>query len=195
MLITGKFIRSVFIFTPWEHWVVIGILSLALTVFHLIRKRHSVYGAICLGLTVFFGLFLLDTAVAIRWNDGVTHQTGFDFAAEYHRLIHGDAVRWTVMLANIAVFVPFGFFLAEFLSTMPRLAPYRRLELVVLCAFGLSLCIESLQLILRLGVCEVTDLMLNTFGGFLGGGVDVVARSVVVTRLGCGNNMDKSGLF
>lgn len=179
MLITGKFIRSVFIFTPWEHWVVIGILSLALTVFHLIRKRHSVYGAICLGLTVFFGLFLLDTAVAIRWNDGVTHQTGFDFAAEYHRLMDGGAGRWTEMLANVAVFVPFGFFLSELLSTTKRFSARRQIGRVALAAFGLSLCIESLQLIFRLGVFEITDLVLNTLGGFVGALMSVGVRKVV----------------
>lgn len=37
--------------------------------------------------------------------------------------------------------------------------------------FGLSLCIETLKLLFRLGVCEITDLALNTVGGF-GGGFD-----------------------
>ena len=44
----------------------------------------------------------------------------------------------------------------------------RQIGLVALAAFGLSLCIESLQLILRLGVFEITDLVLNTVGGVIG---------------------------
>lgn len=34
--------------------------------------------------------------------------------------------------------------------------------------FGLSLCIETLKLLFRLGVCEITDLALNTLGGVVG---------------------------
>ena len=70
-----------------------GMLALAVTGWVLIRKRCSAYGAICLGVTVFMGLFLLDTAVLIRIGDGVAHKTGFDpppgrvrdygFGAEY----------------------------------------------------------------------------------------------------------------
>lgn len=37
------------------------------TVILLIRKKCSVYGAMAWGLTVFIGLFLLDTAVGIRY--------------------------------------------------------------------------------------------------------------------------------
>ena len=42
--------------------MVIGISALVLTVFHLLRKQISVYGAICLGTAVFVSLFLLDAA-------------------------------------------------------------------------------------------------------------------------------------
>ena len=177
-----RLIREVFAHAAWEHWVWMGILALALTGWVLIRKRSSVYGAVCLGLTFFAGLFLLDTAVLIRIGDGVTHKTGFDLAYELHYFLFGGMVRWTEMFANVAVFVPFGFFLSEFLASMGRLAPRRRLGLVTLAAFGLSLCIESLQLILRLGVFEVTDLVLNTLGGFVGAWISARVRKVVGER-------------
>lgn len=177
-----SFIRSVFAHVPWGHWLVIGSVSLALTIFLFIRKRHSTYGAICLGLTAFLGLFLLDTAVGIRWGDGVKHMTGFSLPAEYHRIIHGGSVRWTEMLANVAVFVPFGFFLSEFLSTTKRFASRCQIGRVALAAFGLSLCIECLQLIFRLGVFEITDLVLNTLGGFVGALMSVGVRKVVGER-------------
>lgn len=155
-----------------------GILSLALTVIILVGKKHSVYCAICLGLTVFFGLFMLDIAVLIRWGDGVKYMADFSLSAEYHRLIYGGAVRWTEMLANVAVFLPFGFFLSEFLSSTKSLTPHRWLGFVVLCSFCFSLCIEFLQLILRLGVCEVTDSVLNTLGGLIGASLSVVVRII-----------------
>ncbi len=171
-----RLIRVVFIQVPWMHWLAIGTFSLALTVSLLIRKRHSVCGAICFGLSVFFGLFLLDTAVVIRWNNGVTYQTGFDFAAEFHRLLDGGVGRWTEMLANVVVVVPFGFFLSEFLSTSKHFSARRQIGRVTLAAFGLSLYIESLQLIFRLGVFEITDLVLNTLGGAIGASSAVVVR-------------------
>ena len=173
-----SFIKSVFAHVPWGHWLVIGTVSLALTVFLLFRKRHSVYGAICFGLTAFLGLFLLDTAVLIRWGDGFRHLTGFSLPAEYHRLIHGGTIRWTEMMANVAVFVPFGLFLSEFLSTTKRFSARHQIGRVALAAFGLSLCIESLQLIFRLGVFEITDLVLNTLGGFVGALMSVGVRGI-----------------
>ena len=69
------------------------------------------------------------------------------------------------MFANVAVFVPFGFFLSEFLSTTKCFASNRQIGLVALAAFGLSLCIESLQLLLRVGFFELMDLVMNTVGG------------------------------
>lgn len=155
------------------------VVSLALTAILLIRKRHSVYCAICFGITVLVGLFLFDAAVVIRWGDGLANWTGFGIAEELHRFLDGKMVRWAEMFANIAVFVPFGFFLSEFLSTTKRFSARRQIGRVALAALGLSLCIESLQLIFRLGVFEITDLVLNTLGGFVGALMSVGVRKVV----------------
>ena len=173
-----RFFQAVFTNAPWWHWVVIGILSLALTVILLFCNKWRAYSAIVLGLTVFTGLFLLDTAVLIRINDGLTYKTGFDFVSEFRRLIYGGMVRWTEMFANVAVFVPVGLFLAEFLTARGRGEGWRRIGVVALCAFGLSLCIESLQLALKVGVFEVTDLVLNTVGAFVGASLSAVGRKV-----------------
>lgn len=53
---------------------------------------------------------------------------------------------------------------------------------VALTAFGLLLRIESLQLILRLGVFEITDWVLNTLGGFVRASISVGLREVVGER-------------
>lgn len=71
-------------------------------------------------------------------------------------------------LSNIAVFVPFGSFLSEFLASAKRLRPGRRFWLATLAGFGLSLCIESLQLLLHVGFFELTDLVMNTVGAGMG---------------------------
>ena len=171
-----RLFQDVFPEVPWGHWLVISILSLALTGLMWAFTRHSTRGYLCLGITFLLGLFLLDTAVVIRLGDGMNPVAGFNLTEEYHQLIHGDAARWTEMLANVAVFVPFGFFLSEYLSTTKRVGARRQIGRAALTAFGLSLCIESLQLIFRLGVFEITDLVLNTLGGFVGASMATVGR-------------------
>lgn len=147
---------------------------MALTAFHLSRKKCLKYGTICLGMTVFTLLFLIDSAVLIRLGDGLNHSTEFSLAAEYHRLVDGGVTRRIEMLSNVGVFVPFGFFLSEFLFATGRIDAQHRLGYVVMASFGLSLSIECLQLILGLGVFEVTDLVLNTLGGFVGASLATV---------------------
>lgn len=164
---------------PWEHWVAMGAVSLALTVTLLFRKKISVYGAIALGLTVFMGLFLLDTAVIIRYLGFMHHTTGYNLTLDFSRMSQKSGQGPAEFISNIAVFVPFGFFLAEYLASTKRLGAWRRIGFVALAAFGLSLCIECLQLILHVGFFEVIDLVLNTLGGFVGALISVGLRKVV----------------
>lgn len=153
-----------------------GVVSLALTVILLIRKKCSVYGAIALGLTVFMGLFLLDTAVVSRFLGVILH--GYGYTLSFHRLSHITKDGLIELIANIVVFVPFGFFLSEFLASTKSFSAGRRLGLVTLAGFGLSLTIECLQLLLHVGFFELTDLVMNTVGAFVGAGVSVGVRSL-----------------
>ena len=171
--------RAILSHIPCWHWGVIGGLAIALTVFLLLRKRVSIYGAVCLGITVLVGLILLDAAVVARALRVFPHEfVGIDLGAEGHRLIHGGQARRVEMLSNLAVFIPFGFFLSEFLASTKRFGAWRRILLSTLAALGLSLCIEVLQLVLKVGYFEVTDLVMNTMGGFLGAGASALLRSV-----------------
>ena len=147
-----------------------------MTVILLIRKKCSVYGAIALGLTVFMGLFLLDTAVGIRYLGIMKHAAGHDLTLDFSRMFRKSGQGPVETLSNIAVFVPFGFFLGEWLASSNRTGSWRRVGLVTLAAFGLSLCIECLQLVLKVGFFEVTDLVLNTVGGGVGAGVSLLVR-------------------
>jgi glycopeptide antibiotics resistance protein len=177
-LLLQHYIRTILSHIPWTHWMLMALLSLALTVFLLVRRRFSVYGAITLGITVLAGLFLLDTAVVSRIGNPIFSGMGLDLAGELDRLLHGGVERRLEMFSNVAVFVPFGFFLSEFLSTTGRARGWRRIGYVSMAAFGLSLCLELLQLILSVGFFELTDLILNTIGGFVGAGLSAVGRMV-----------------
>lgn len=63
-----------------------------------------------------------------------------------------------------------------------RLRPDRRFWLATLAGFGLSLCIESLQLVLKVGFFEVMDLVMNTVGGLIGTGIAVFGRQLCEWR-------------
>ncbi len=66
------------------------------------------------------------------------------------------------IFGNIAAFVPFGFFLPVFSKRC------RRFGFVVLYSFELSLSVEIIQLVTKVGSFDVDDLILNTLGGICG---------------------------
>lgn len=179
-----SYARGILSQVPWVHWAVMGVVSLALTVIFLIRKKCSVYGAIALGLSVFWGLFLVDTAVGIRFLGIMPHTFGHNLTLDFSRICQKSGQGPVETLSNIAVFVPFGFFLGEFLASTKRLDSWRRIGWCTLAAFGLSLCIECLQLMLKVGFFEVMDLVLNTVGGGVGAGMSVGVRKVVGREVG-----------
>ena len=77
---------------------------------------------------------------------------------------------------NLGGFMPFGFFL----PVVSRRG--RRLHNAVLLAFGLSLCIETVQLVFKVGSFDVDDLLLNTIGGILGFGLYKLVQKIRVRR-------------
>ena len=161
---------------PWTHWAAIGIISLA--VFLSFRKKISGYAAVALGISTFIGLFLLDMSVLIRFCGYFPHSFGYDFKVDLNRIFHGNGISRVEVFSNFAVYVPLGFFLSEYMAVIKRFRPRSQFGLATLAAFGLSLCIELLQWALQVGFFELTDLVMNTFGGFVGAGVSVGWRKV-----------------
>lgn len=177
-----SYIRNMLSYVPVWHWVIIGVLSLVITLPCLFGRKFSAYGSIVLGITVFMGLFLLEDAVVIRCCDILQHAYGVDLVAEHNRILHGNIRGWAEICSNFAAFIPFGLFLSEFLASAKRFSAGRRLGLATLAGFGLSLCIECLQLLLRVGFFELTDLVMNTLGAFVGALISAGLRKVVGER-------------
>lgn len=85
------------------------------------------------------------------------------FASIIQTLKRGNSFELTHWLLNIMLFLPMGFLI-------PLIDRNRLAELDVSLVFGfcLSVCIESFQLIARMGTCDINDLIANTLGCLLG---------------------------
>ncbi len=82
------------------------------------------------------------------------------FITYYHQL--GFMAVMLNLVGNVVAFMPFGF-------CLPMLAGEKTKFLkVTVFSLALSLIIELMQLITRVGSCDVDDLILNTVGGILG---------------------------
>ena len=66
------------------------------------------------------------------------------------------------VVGNIAAFMPFGVGLPIIIRKKAKFLT------VFLCTFAFSLLIELIQLVSRVGCCDIDDLILNTIGGALG---------------------------
>lgn len=86
-----------------------------------------------------------------------------------------DKVGWfamfTNLFGNVLIFVPFGFF-------MPMASKYRSFFSTLFYSFGLTLCVETFQLITKVGSFDVDDLLLNTIGGVVGYIVFVICAAM-----------------
>lgn len=172
-----KYIHDILVQIPSLHWLVGGVLALAVSLFLLIVKKRSVYGSILLGITVFIGLLLLETAVVLRYCGIVHHATGYFNKLDLGRFL--DSVARKEVISNITVFVPFGFFLSEYLAAAKQYGVLRRLCCSALGAFLLSLIIEFLQIKLHVAFFDVTDLVMNTVGGFCGACLAALLRFAI----------------
>lgn len=65
------------------------------------------------------------------------------------------------MIDNLVAFVPFGLLLSV---NLKRATLWRKLALM----FIVSLAVEMTQFVLAIGITDITDVITNTFGGFIG---------------------------
>ena len=74
--------------------------------------------------------------------------------------------RWNLfvmnVIGNIVVFMPIGMFLPSLFARC------RNILFTTVLSFEISLCVEVVQLVTKVGSFDVDDLLLNTFGGICG---------------------------
>lgn len=80
------------------------------------------------------------------------------------RYTYGWQITLTNLAGNVICFMPFGF-LIPFVSTKKS---FHNIVSVTILAACFSICVEAAQLILKVGACDIDDVILNTIGGFLG---------------------------
>ena len=131
------------------------------------RKRIRILGKILFVLYVIFIIYFL---IFSDWYGRTGEMQEYHYNLELFKEIRrfweyrdqvGMFAMFTNLLGNVVIFVPFGFF-------MPMASRYRSFFSTVFYSFGLSLCVETFQLLTKVGSFDVDDLILNTLGGVIG---------------------------
>ncbi len=86
----------------------------------------------------------------------------------YRKWFAGDVDLGQEIIANVVMFVPFGFLMSALLPTTPSFKGGKKTAVVISTAIIFSLLIETLQLILMRGLFEWDDVFSNTLGAALG---------------------------
>lgn len=131
------------------------------------KKRRVIAGILfILYFIVLFYFLFFSEEMGRTYNERAYHYNLVPLR-EIRRFIHYRQVLGTQavvlnILGNIAAFMPFGAFLPLFSGRC------RRFLYTSFYSFELSLLVELLQLVFKVGCFDVDDLLLNTIGGMLG---------------------------
>ena len=131
------------------------------------RKRLRILGKV---LFVCYVLFIIYFLLFSEWYGRTGEMSEYRYNLVLFKEIRrfltyretlGTFAVLTNVVGNVVIFVPFGFF-------MPMASKHRSFLATLFYSFGLSLCVESFQLITKVGCFDVDDLLLNTLGGVAG---------------------------
>lgn len=131
------------------------------------RRRRLVAGILFIVYFIVLFYFLFFSEEMGRTYSGREYHYNLTPFREIRRFIRyrhvlGEKAVLLNIVGNIAAFVPFGVFLPIFSRRC------HRFFYTALYSFELSLLVELLQMIFKVGSFDVDDLILNTLGGILG---------------------------
>lgn len=141
------------------------------------NRRIRIIGKILFVLYIIFIVYFL---IFSDWYGRTGEMRDYHYNLELFKEIqrfwnYRDRVGFFVMFknlfGNVVIFMPFGFF-------MPMASKYRSFFSALFYSFGLSLCVETFQLVTKVGSFDVDDLLLNTIGGAAGYTVYVICEAV-----------------
>ena len=130
-------------------------------------KKFRILGKV---LFVFYIFFLLYFLIFSDWygRTDISREYRYNLVLfkeikrfiEYREELGAFAV-FTNLFGNILIFMPYGFFIS-------MASRSRGFFMTLFYSFGLSLCVETFQILTKVGSFDVDDLLLNTLGGVLG---------------------------
>ena len=159
--------------TPWR-LVALFIFALAFALGWMRAKKSDslqprFWLALLFGAAAGYGFLLLAMLVLAR-GSRADYNYDFQLFHTYRRLLAGGpgALEWGALaLFNCLLFMPFGLLLAAE-RKMRRGNSVGAVRMAAACGFAYSLLLETLQLVLRRGTCELDDIFHNTIGAVLG---------------------------
>ncbi|MGN0741171.1 MAG: VanZ family protein [Candidatus Fimadaptatus sp.] len=129
---------------------------------HQLRRRPSVFryvNLLLLGIYLFANLYL----TLLSRQAGPFPKVELTPLWSYRAALGGDDSLREEVILNILLYVPLGYLLHY---AFPKLGWWQ----VILTGFVMSVLTETAQLVFRLGLCEVDDLISNTLGTVIGVG-------------------------
>ena len=141
------------------------------------EKMESVSLIGCIGIALVY-LFVLAKLVIFKYGIGSMERSfsvmPFQFVLDMQAGGMDISVMLKNVLGNIGVFIPLGILLPVFFQK-------NRVSITILEGFLISLIIEVLQYVLKMGILDVDDMLLNTAGVAIG----------AVLFYGCSNHLDR----
>lgn len=140
-------------------------------------------------MLILFYLAIIFYITLISRSTSVSHPVNADLFSSYVAWIEGGAGHGIQILLNIFLFVPLGYFLADFFNGQEKKLKnvedsYLRSWLhPLLISFAVSVVIEAIQYVCALGYCDIDDIVSNMLGAFLGVSVyHIFLRLIVVEK-------------
>ena len=143
------------------------------------KHRHRILGAVLFVLYLVLLTYFLFFAEEMGRSPDARAEYSYNLTLfkEIRRfLLYRNILGWRAVFLNIfgnvLAFMPFGFFLPVIWERT------RHWYITVILSFAMSLLVETMQLVGKVGSFDVDDLLLNTIGGFAGYIIFVLARDV-----------------
>ena len=161
--------------------VIFLIEALVIALIGILHKRNNSYRKLFLKFLIaaYFTVFLSITLFRRPWGSrqGIVHLDVY--LGLGIRSGHPSSLVIVYGLYNILLFIPLGSLLHLLLFRNGNIVMIIRTTFI---AFVISLLIECVQLITGRGMFEVTDLLTNTIGGFIGAALTAFASKIFLRR-------------